>query len=380
MSPGQAAAAAEELNTRLDAWRAGQAMEDIAPIIPNGTIARLIDGFYRWPHFRRCSPRTQQQYRAVCRQIDAVMGDMPIALLTRATAKKFVSRYPTPAMQRYALAAIRRLATFAVDEGHFDKHPFLTEQGNAIELGAPLEGRIRIWTAAEADWMIRAADALALPSVADAIVLGLYTGQRKGDVLAMRWPARGRNEIVVAQSKMRRYGRAVVIPIADTGLPAFEARLADMRQRTIDRLQRALTARTGADAAGVTPIDFEGQPMVATADGSTYASRWFATLFDRVRRLAALMHMIDSLGLLFGETRPRNDPAQRVDFADLTFPDLRDTCISILHDSGASIDDICTITGHTPGQTAVIVRHYLQLTGQRARRAMKRRGQFESGE
>ena len=373
MNRAEAIAAAEAINERLDAWRAGGMVEGVAPLKRADTISFHIDRFWKWEGAAALAAPTRAQYRATLTLVEQLIGDRPAAALTRAWAREFIKSFSTPAMQRTHLTGLRRFASYLVDVGIFTAHPFLEAAGTGIEIAGGTSKRIRIWTRAEIELMVAVADAMGHVAIADAIVLALYSGQRQGDIRRMVWPERGARVLVVAQSKLARFGRVVSIPIVDTGLAAFEARLDAMRGRARQRFE---------DAGKPAPLDLKGLPLLVTPQGRPFLKRRFATMFAEVRERAGKV-LAERHARLAAEGRLSNEapePQDVVDLGTLTYSDLRDTCVTVLYESGASFEDICSITGHTPGQVSVILNHYLLLTGDRARRAMQRRGQYERGE
>lgn len=379
MSFEEARLEAKRLNDRLDAWRRGELDPGAgrAYQAPQ-TTGRLIDAFYESAAWSQAGKGTQRQYRAVLEALREISGDMPVAALTTDNCVAFVDGYRTLAMKRYARAALSRFLSWCKDElkpRAITVHPLIGATG--MKLAKP-KGRIAIWSLHMRARMVAIADQLGWFSIGDAIVLGLYFGQRRIDILSLRWPPLHDDLVTVDQVKMRRYRTSVVLPLRDTEIPELDARLADMQRRQL--------ARLAADRPGATvlPNQLVGRPMIAPEDlvkvnradgGYNLEGSFFNDRFTTVRMLASLSDAFTVAGALIYR---RNEPVAReildTDWREVRFQDLRDTCVTALWDAGCSVEEICSVTGHTPKQIDTILRHYLKMTGRLARKAFSKRG------
>jgi hypothetical protein len=209
--------------------------------------------------------------------------------------------------------------------------------------------------------LVRAADALERPSIGDAVMLGLFTGQRQNDRLTI-----GDDGIIDGRRRFKQRKTNMVVEIKEA--PALLARLDDARKRV-----SALMLKTGV----------RERPNTIIVDESTcapYESNAYRHRFSDVRTIA--IH-----GWIEGETagqaiargerirdRAASDPG---DIAWKIPPcpslgrdnngnwdpkrdqDLRDTCVTLLYRAGNDLQRIADVTGHTYASVKTIVENYL---------------------
>jgi hypothetical protein len=175
------------------------------------------------------------------------------------------------------------------------------------------EPRVRFGTRAEMLALIAAADELGLPSIGDSIMLGLWTGQRQGDRLALTH--RG---ILQRRRVFRQAKTGAVVHVLEA--PELEARLA----ASLARRQAAniVNARVILNENGWRP----------------YASDHYRHLFAHVRARAA------------------GRVASVASFKEM---DLRDTAVTWMALAGCTIPEIAAVTGHEVQGVHTILRHYL---------------------
>lgn len=142
-----------------------------------------------------------------------VYGDLPIADLERRHVKAILAKWAdTPHAAGHILRLIRKLVTVALDEEWITVDPTYRLKWR------PEYGGHRAWTndeltAFEKRWPIGSTPRLVF-------ALALYTGQRRGDLVAMRWDSVTDDGISIVQSKT---GRALILPVH----PGLSAPLAD---------------------------------------------------------------------------------------------------------------------------------------------------------
>jgi integrase len=173
-----------------------------------GSLNALIVGFYQSLTFRELAPSTQAKRRAILERLREKHGDDRVATLPKDFILRMMSRMK-PVTARNWLKTLRPLLDFAVAEGfradnptygvkppkHKSKshHPWTQEELAQFEARHPIGSKARL-----------------------AFALGLYTGQRRSDVIRMG-PRDIRNgEIHVKQVKT---GVEVDLPID----PALQA-------------------------------------------------------------------------------------------------------------------------------------------------------------
>jgi integrase len=353
----QAVAAAEQLNARVDAWRAGTgegpngerpgrapgeaAAERAAP----GSVDALIAAYKASRFWLVLAPKTQRVYAWCLEKISAWAGDAPASAITPALVEKFYQRLQvsgegerkeTPAKAAAVIRVLRLLLEAGRRLEVRPGVPYVT--GNAAArpgLTVRRQRQPRLWSAEDIAAMVAAADQLGWRSVGTAILLNSWIGQRLGDVLALpRWDVMG-GALVFKQSKT---GRTVSLPVHL--VPALVERLAGEAQRP------------GA-------VQSPSHALVHEHTGKPWRPDTFGHVFAEVRAEAA-------------KVRPS--------CADLWFMELRHTAVTRLHEAGVDALGIASITGHSEaGVSAILGRHYLVRTARAAERAFRQRLDIERG-
>lgn len=228
--------------------------------------------------------------------------------------------------------------------------------GVEFERPAP---RLVIYSDAEIRALVAAADQLAMPSIGDAILLGLFTGQRQGDRLALVDDGLVRGRRRFRQSKT---GTIVEMP----EMPQLAARLNEARTRVAAlRLKHSTRPET---------------VIVCEATGQPYKADHYRHCFAAVRQAASTgIAAPDNPPPRAGEgdraTRggggcnepgwPRNEPVWLVEpcpsVAGKRDQDLRDTAVTWLARAGSTLPEIASITGHSLQSIHSILKHYLAV-------------------
>jgi integrase len=295
-SPAAAIKEAEDLNDGLDRWYAGQPAEALAP---EGSL-KALRRLYESPEneaFNALKPRTQRDHKYYAAIVEAWVGDIPIAEITRKSVKTWLREMKNKRganVARHCAATLSKLLSVAEDEGWIDIHP-----ARKLRIKAP-KPRARMWTDNERVTFCRQAEKEGRRSIALAVMLAWCTGQRPGDILTMpRSADRGRH-IALTQAKT---AKEMLIPI-----------LPDLRQ-AIDAAPKAAAV----------------QIVVSEVTGRAYQESDFQHWFAWIREQAEL---------------PK----------DLHFADLRRTVATALGRAGCTDDEIRAITGHkTRGVVSVYV-------------------------
>lgn len=264
----------------LESYR--QAASDDGP--PRDTLAGIIHDFVRSPEFSRLAPRTRNDYHQHMADLEGAFGDAPLQALEdrrfRALALKERDRIAQASAKRadYWWAVLRRVLSWAVDRGLL--------QSNVCRGGGKLytpDRRDRIWSPEQIAALMEVASA----EMRLAVLLALYTAQRQGDILALRWSAWDGRRIELTQQKT---GQHVIIPAVAPLRTALEA-----------APRRAITIITNPS----------GRPWP-----------------------------VNSFRSAFAKTR------QRASITGLTFHDLRGTCLTWLAQAGCTQAEIAAISGH----------------------------------
>lgn len=174
---------------------------------PVGTFFGLIAEYRSATDFRQLAASTRHSYGAYLKLIEVEFGDMPIAALAdkrvRGEFKSWRDKMAaTPRKADLAWTVLARVLSFAKDRGRIDTNP--CERGGRLHSGNRAD---RIWSDEQLAKILDTAN----QSLKLAINLALWTGQRQGDLLALRWTDYDGIAIRLVQSKT---GRPVVVPVA----------------------------------------------------------------------------------------------------------------------------------------------------------------------
>ena len=169
----------------------------------DGTIGDLVAGFFRSAHFENLKPQTQRLYRLILEKFAQKDGHRLVCDMPRRVAISMIEEIGTtkPGMANLTLKVKRRLFNYAIKKELRADNPFVGIEPYKI-------GTHHTWTDAEiakyeAVWPIGTRERLAFD-------LLLYTGQRVGDVAAMRRSDLHHGAIRFTQEKT---GAALEIPL-----------------------------------------------------------------------------------------------------------------------------------------------------------------------
>jgi integrase len=260
------------------------------------TVTAFCDLYQKSEHFRGLAAGSQRLYGISLRQFCAALPTAPAGLVERKDLQRLVdSRAETPGAANSLLRAVNALYKWGRTRGHVENNPCR----DVLELRV---GEHQPWP----EHVVEAALAAENDRVRLAVHLLLYTGQRIGDVVKMKWTdvttaADGIRRIAVEQEKT---GRQLIIP-AHSAL-----------QRELDRHPRSL----GYIIAGV-----QGRPLAQK------------TLRSDLQAFAA------------------NAGAKVVPHG------LRKNAVNALLEAGCSAAEVAAITG----QSLLMVDHYAMGRSQR---------------
>lgn len=193
------------------------------------------------------------------------------------------------------LARLARVFAWGVDRGHLSHNPIAT-----FERAYSADRSDLIWLPEH----VAAFEAVASPEMRLALMLGLHTGQRQGDLLMLPWSAFDGRAITLRQGKSRRL---VYIPAT-----------------------RALRAALEAAPRRATTI-------LVTPNGAAWAKRRFHEEWSGTFVAAGIRE-------------------------GLHFHDLRGTAVTMLAEAGCTVPEIATITGHSLAHVQKILDRYLSRT------------------
>lgn len=257
--------------------------------------------------FAELAPRTRKDYLKHISSIEEEFGDMPISALddprvTRAFLDWRDNLTCGARQADYAFTVLTRILSWARDRGLTSWRPpsrikklYHGNRSEMIWLPGDI-GAFRQACSEELWW---------------ALVLGLETGQRQGDLLRLPWSNYDGAFIRLRQGKT---GQRVEIPVTPT--------LRDLLAKIPRRAPQILTST-------------RGRPW--SADG-------FRTAWRRAAREAGI--------------------------TDLTFNDLRGSAVVRLAEAGCTVPEIAAITGHTIRSAHGIIERYLPRTRELAMAAV----------
>lgn len=346
------------------------------------TVAELFDRWFKEPRMRGAvvvegkkerrplEKNTVDYYRAGAKRLEeldggrvwfspaaavsaAVLGHEENGVLHRIEVERglHVARCVRAALSAcYAWGVSRRLV------------PTNPVRGLEYDMPVP-DARVRYGSIGEMQHLVRAADLLVTTheqtgeetrrylDIGDAIVLGLWTGQRQSDRLQLVDGQELPEGIVFRQHKKR--GQPLLIPKA----PELLARLAALRERRRD---------WRVNYPNIVLNEQARRPFTAY---------WYRHCFARVRDAAACGILIDGRVPADGEYAklPNGQKwllAPMPSLADFHDQDLRDTAVTWLAIAGATKPEIASITGHSLASVDGILKHYLGMHPDLARSAI----------
>jgi integrase len=308
---------AARLNAAVDDAR-GQGSTMSSPRKRGRTVHALIAAYRASPAWDGLSPDTRKGYEAFFRQIEDKWGSAMVADFVRPVMVEwYETLYRTrgPWMAAGLLRHMSVLMSYAERKGWIDLNPCLRLR----MVTPPPRRRVAGWE--EIDALTGAAESLGLPSIALAVRLALYQGQRQRDIITAA-PADFREGMWrLVRSKRGNHGAL------------------DIHPDLAPHLQAALD--TAGDRARLLHYEGTGRPY----DPDRFARAWM-----RVRARAA-------------ETLPA--------LASLQFRDLRRTFGHLARAAGASERDVADALGNSAWTDPKLSGTYMPATRHTASRAVK---------
>lgn len=164
------------------------------------TITGLIQRYEKSPQWQRLAPGSQRNYAIIMRKIKNALGEAPVEAVERQHIKLALSQYVEGnSSQSMFVKILSTLYVFAIDEGWAKANPAL---GFKFAKGTPYEP----WP----DPLLHEALASENRLIRLSVHLMYFTGQRIGDVCAMRWGDIRDGAIYVRQQKT---SKALHIPL-----------------------------------------------------------------------------------------------------------------------------------------------------------------------
>ncbi|MCH7775751.1 MAG: tyrosine-type recombinase/integrase [Gemmatimonadetes bacterium] len=176
-----------------------------------GSLGDLIGQYKQAPEYTSLRETTRHQYLIYLGILSETWGTQPIASIERKHILRLRDKYAeTPGKANHLIIVLRIVLTFAMDRDYRRDNPAMGIKKLKTGPGhSP-------WP----DEAIEAFLAAASPMMALALKLGLYTGQREGDVVAMTWHDYDGERIHVVQGKT---GTKLSIPVHSALKEALDA-------------------------------------------------------------------------------------------------------------------------------------------------------------
>lgn len=293
----------------LDQWREGLEVSRCRKV---HSVGWLIGEFKRDDRFLSLAPATQKLYDHFFKRLEEVIGDIPMAQVSRQQANDIYNSYAHLKRQASQVVQVARvLFNYAKELRWIKENPF---EGMRVRKAKP---RRVVINSAHIEAAKAKAVELGLQSVAYAIQLGYDAGQRPGDIRTLRRTDYDGKWLRVAQSKT---GALVDIPVFK--LPELKAMLDGLDHTSTLILHEERTKKP------------YGKDM----------------LCRRVREV------FEAAGI----------------GADIQFRDLRRTAVVRLAEAGCEIPEICAITGHSLKEATQILEVYLPRSRRMAENAIEK--------
>ena len=301
---------AESFNAELDAWRKGETV-DTAP--KEGTIPWLIQHYQQSDKYSELAASTRKNYDKNLKEIEAWSartGHRPISAITPMVVEKLYKSLKLRAPHQAAalVRVLRLLLNRALKLRLIDYNPAAKP-----EISTP-PPRHQVWSDEDIAAVISRSEEMGHKSIAVAVMLAAYLGQRQEDVLKLSWTMFEGGNFKVRQQKTGRF----------LEVPAAKPLLAYLNQN---------------DRSATTIV-------VSEATQRPYKPDHFRHVFSQIR---------DAVGL-----------------KGLQFRDLRRTAAVRLAEAGCTAPEIAAITGHKIETTQRILDTYVPRTAPMARNAIKK--------
>ncbi len=283
-----------------EGYEKGKASSVILP----GSIKALIEVYKKSSEYKSLGEDVRKTYLRNLDMIAEKLGGFQARTLTRRVVLEWRDGFSaTPAKANTLVKVISRLYSFAVERGMVTQNPLM-------KIHQFKNGERRPWKPEE----IKKFQKKSSPTMCLALSLGLYTGQRLGDVIRMRWNQISDGGIEVTQQKT---GEKVWIPLHEK----LKASLGKIKAKS------AVT-------------------ILTSASGVPYKADYFKHQFKAATRKADLPD-------------------------DLVFHGLRKTAAVMMAESGCTTEQIKSITGH---RTDNMAAYYAKQANQKtlARAAIKK--------
>lgn len=264
------------------------------------TLAGLIARYKRSTAFADLAPRTMQDYDKHLTSIITAWGKMPIRALNDRRIRGDIIERRDELASRSRRQADYWVTVLSVVVGHgVDAGLLEHNHVKGISKLYASERSESIWLPEDVARML----GVSSKELELALMLGLHTGQREGDLLRLTWN--------------RFDGRAITLRQSKTGTQVYIPCTVSLR-----------TSLEGAPRRAAT--------ILTTSRGTAWTGDGFRSSWRKAARRAGIVH--------------------------LHFNDLRGTAVTMLAEAGATVPEIATITGHSLRSVNQILERYLART------------------
>jgi len=363
---GAAIEAAKAINAAIDGEGASAVRAVMGPVDAQRSMRALFNALRDSPKFKpgigieanrkgkRLAESTRKTYLSHLDMLEAWCGDIPAARLLPADVEHFHSVLCETKGAATANAVMR---TLSIAMNYGAKKLLWFERNPVSGLEMPeLDGRLVLWTPEEINTFLAAADWCGRESAGDALILGLLTGQIRGDIIALQDM---KLESGVYRIRRRKTGRMCYVPPTEP----LTARLELMRKRKAERW----------------PCVTFANELVCTSTGKPYSPEGSAFSNEQweVRAIAsgAIFAIENILRWMFGQPPIiRNLPFVPLpSILEKKFQDLRDTAVTYMFDAGWTVGEIANTTSHSLNTVNEILdKHYFVRNAEMAARAGER--------
>ncbi len=228
--------------------------------------------------------------------------------------------------------------------------------------------RIRFGTRTEIETLVAVADHLGIPESGDMTMLGVWSGQRQGDRLALEDFG-----LIKGRRHFRQAKTGAIVAVLEA--PELERRLAASAER---RRAAKAEALLGAEAEDRPAIERQFKRVILNEHFDKRYGRCFWRPFEgqHYSHIFAKVKAVAVAGVRAPDNADGSKGAWLIKpcktLADFVEPDLRDTAVTWLALAGCTIPEICAITGHSLSSATRVLKHYLAVHPEMADAAIRK--------
>ena len=294
------------------------------PVAALPTIGSLIRQYQASTEWTSLAASTREIEQYALTAIETEFGNMPLTTVEAVGSRALFLKWrdelavETPRAADARLVRLARVLKFGFDRELISRHPLATFR------------RVYKVDRSEVIWLpahFEALNAVASPAIKLAAFVALHTGQRRGDLLALRWKQYDGAGLSIVQQKTRA---RVYVPCTK----ALKAKLEDLRSAAISK----------ANGAAVGALH-----VLNSTTGKPLTTEAFRQAWRHAMILAELPPIVVEQG------------GKPVAF-HLHFHDIRGTAVTMLAEAECTVPQISAITGHSLATASRILEKYFSKT------------------